>query len=678
MTRVALVGAGYVAFRHLKALADLPFVKVAAIADPDQEKANELASRFSIPQVFASSTEMIAAVKPDVVHILTPPATHARLAIEALDADCHVLVEKPMADTVADCERMIARAKEKNLMLSVNHSARFEPPVLEALELVRKGVCGKVLSVHHVRGSDYPAYPGGKLSAVYRQGSYPFRDLGVHALYLMEAFAGPLEQLNVEQWGTGRDPLLRFDEWRMSGRSATASATALLSWNMGPIENALWIHGEKATLHVDCFLQSCEVHKVFPGPKQLNAVVNAFRHSLGRLKHIPKYLFRVATGKAKPSPGIYNYVQAFHHALHEDRPAPVSPEEGLRTVAWVSAHCGKADEIREQEETERQNAPVTPARVLVTGASGFLGTALLKRLLAEGERPRLLLRRPLPASHPGADLPAVYGDLGEPDAVDKAVAGVEIIYHVGAGMKGGFEAATVWGTRNIIDSCLRHRVARLVYVSSMGILDHAGHKSGEPVVEESALEPYPERRGAYSGTKLKAEGLVRDAIAAQGLPAVILRPGQIFGPGPELNAPNGALSLAGRWVMAGLGGRQLPLVYVDDVVDGMIAASKSPAAVGQVIHLIDPAPLNQNEYIESCLKKYPNLKVLRIPVWLFLSAGLCFDVLGKVLKRDLPLSSYRIRSLRPLSPADVSKAAKILGWKPAVGTRQGLQRTFEE
>ena len=135
--KVGLVGAGYVAAHHARALHSLPYVEIVGIADPDAERARKLAKQFAIPRVYASLQAM-AEARPEVIHVLTPPATHAELVLEALDMGCHVLVEKPMAETVADCDRMIERARAKGLVLSVNHSARMEPIVLRALELLQR------------------------------------------------------------------------------------------------------------------------------------------------------------------------------------------------------------------------------------------------------------------------------------------------------------------------------------------------------------------------------------------------------------------------------------------------------------------------------------------------------------------------------------------------------------
>jgi 2-alkyl-3-oxoalkanoate reductase len=675
--RVGLVGAGYVASRHLRALKDLPFVEIVGICDMDETRASALASSFGVPRFFRTLAEM-AAARPQVVHILTPPVSHCALTLEALEMGCHVFVEKPLAETVEECDLMIAKAREKGLVLSVNHSVLFEPAMRAALRHVAAGHCGDLLAVNYFRGSEYAPYPGGPPSPLYRQGSYPFRDLGVHAIYVLEAFIGKLHSLEARFYSTGRDPMITFDEWRVSAEGENGTGQALLSWNMHPLQNEIWVQGTRGILHVNLFLDQCHLYRTYPGPKQLHFVINGLRNAAGSLFQIPSFFVRAVTGSLKPSPGIYASVIAFHKALAEGRPAPVSADEGRRAVKWVVAGAQPADEDKDRLELARAQ-PAPPARILVTGATGFLGSALVRRLIERGERPRVFLRRPADSDSAAAGLDAVYGSLGEPDAVDRAVAGVEIVYHVGAAMKGGaneFEAGTIWGARNIVDACLKHGVQRLVYVSSMGVLDHAGHPEGVPVTEDSPVEPHPELRGLYTQTKLQAERFVLNATREHGLPAVVIRPGQIFGPGAEHVAPNGIFALAGQWIVAGKGERQLPLVYIDDVVDGLIAAETAPHAAGQIVHLIDPSPVTQNLYLQWSRPAPGSKPVRRTPTSLLMAAGWMCEVLARIVKRPLPLSRYRVKSLRPLSPVDVLRARQLLGWSPTVGSERGLELTF--
>jgi nucleoside-diphosphate-sugar epimerase len=264
----------------------------------------------------------------------------------------------------------------------------------------------------------------------------------------------------------------------------------------------------------------------------------------------------------------------------------------------------------------------------------------------------------------------VYGDLGDPRAVDRAVAGVRCVYHVGATMRGGwtdFQAGTVRGTSNVVDACLAHNVERLVYVSSLTVLDYAGQAHGAVVDEWAPLEPRPEQRGSYTRAKLAAEDIVLDAARDLGLPAVVVRPGQICGPGYESMAPYGTIAVAGRWIAIGSGHLKLPLVHVNDVVDGLIAAATRPTARGAIFHLVDATPITQRDYIASC-REHANgrLRVHYVPRALLLAAGAALELVGALLKRNLPLTRYRVRSINALT-FDCSAARRQLGWEPLDG-----------
>lgn len=676
--RVAIVGAGYVATHHLSALKRLDFVDVVGICDSQLPAAQALAKRFGVARA-AARLEELADAQPQAVYVLTPPSSHPAIALAALDMGCHVLVEKPMADSVADCETMIARAQARGRLLGVNHSDLFDPVLMRALQAVRDGRIGEVVSVDIIRNSEYPPYAGGPLPGSVTQGSYPFRDLGVHGLYTLEAFLGGINYAEVAFQSRGTDPNLHFDEWQAHVQAERGAGRLLLSWNARPMENRVFVRGTRGTIEIDRFLQTCRIHRVLPGPKFIGIVANAFFSSLKDVFRVPWNVIRFATGMLKPSPGIQHGAQAFAQAARDGAAPPFTGEDALRIARLLEPLCAEPDRQR-LALLESRYTELPPVDALVTGAAGFLGRRLVARLRAEGRSVRVLVRRPVAAYTQDPGIQTVIGDLGDPRIVDHAVSGAGVVYHVGAAMRGGprdFEAGTVWGTRNVVDACLKHGSRRLVYVSSMSVFDHAGRAADAVMTEASAYEPHPEWRGAYTQTKLNAERHVRDAVERHGLPAVMLRPGQIFGPGAEKVTPNGVIGLAGRWVAVGSGAQTLPLVYIDDVVDALVQAADAPQAVGQVFNIVDTSAVTQEAYLQRAQRKLGGeLKRLRVPTWTFLLLGWGVELLGKLLKREVPLTRYRVRSLRPLANFDTTAAREQLGWTPRVGVEQGLDATF--
>jgi len=676
--RVAIVGAGYVANHHVSALKQLDFVDIVGICDPDLAAAQALAKRHGIDRV-VPRLDQLAAVSPDAAYILTPPALHPALAMQALDMGCHVLVEKPMADSAADCEAMIAHARAGERQLGVNHSDLFDPAIERALAAVRDGRIGKVLSVDVLRSSDYPAYGGGPLPATVSQGSYPFRDLGVHGLYTIEAFLGPIRDLRVDQQPRGSNPNLHFDEWQARAGTDTGAGRLLLSWNARPMENRVVVRGTAGIIEIDRFLQTCRMRRLLPGPKFPGIVLGAMHAAAADLVAIPWNVFRFAAGLLQPSPGIRRGAVEFATAVHEGRAPPFTGEDALRIARLLDPVCATPDRQR-RDMLEARIEPLPPVDALVTGAAGFVGRALVARLRAQGRRVRVLVRRPAPAFVDDPGVQVVVGDLGDPRIVAHAVAGAACVYHVGAAMRGSvrdFEAGTVWGTRNVVNACLESNTPRLVHVSSLSVLDHAGRAPDAVLTEASPYEPHPERRGAYTQTKLAAERIVNDAIREHRLPAVIVRPGQIFGPGAEQVTPNGTIALAGRWLAVGKGAQTLPLLYIEDAVDALLLAATAPLAGARTFNVVDPAPVTQQDYLQHCRQALgERLRLHRVPTWLLMLPAWGVELLGHLLHRDVPLTRYRVRSLRPLANFDGRAAREGLGWAPRVGAEQGLALTF--
>jgi nucleoside-diphosphate-sugar epimerase len=215
-----------------------------------------------------------------------------------------------------------------------------------------------------------------------------------------------------------------------------------------------------------------------------------------------------------------------------------------------------------------------------------------------------------------------------------------------------------------------------VYVSSLSVLQYASLASDKALDESSTLEPFPKKRGHYADSKLEAEQIVKEAVQTKGLDAVILRPGSIFGPGAESVPPYGIVAVGKHWIVMGNGKTLLPLVYIDDVVDALMLSAECREAAGRVIQLVDPNQIDQEEYLRFCSAKNPQIRVHRAPMSFLYLAAIALESLGRIVHKNVPLTVYRLRSIKPRVRFDGSAAQKILGWKTRVGVSGGLDKTF--
>ena len=662
--RAGLVGAGNISQFHIAALRRIP-IEIVGVFDLNAAQAEATAAKFGV-RAFPSMRALVEA-GANVIHVLTPPATHANVAIKALELGCHVLVEKPLAEDVADCARVGAVAAEHGLQVCVNHSLLFDPQIVRALEAVRAGKLGRVVSVDILRSSVYPPFEGGALPPQFRDAGYPFRDLGIHELYLLEAFLGPIEHVDAEWRSLGGEPNLAFDEWRAHVQCRDGMGQFQLSWNVKPIQHLLIIQGTKGVLRVDLMLMFLGMRSALPLPGPIVRVVNAATDSIRPLVEVPRNVAGFVMKQVLQYHGLQDLVRAFYRALANGTSVPVSVADATPLVGWVESIARRADADGLARLARYPLAERTP--YLVTGASGAVGSAVVDRLLAEGKKVRIFVRRPPDAIPPNVEV--ALGDLGDAAAVDRAVKGAEIVIHAGAAMKGpwaAFQCATIVGTRNVLDAAVKHGVKKLVHISSMSVIDWAGGAEGSAVTEETPYEPHAESRGSYTQSKLEAERMVVE-YTQRGLPSVILRPGQIFGGKiPLLNAAV-ARRVAGRYLVLGEGDVNLPLVHMDDVVDAVVQAAESDLHSGEIIQLVD-AGVTQNDVLRELAQ---GKTVLRIPRRVVFALGGFSEVALGALKRKSPLSRYRLASALALRTFRNDRTG-LIGWQPRTGIAEGMRR----
>jgi 2-alkyl-3-oxoalkanoate reductase len=421
--RVAIVGAGLISDLHITGLTAIPGVTVEAIVDADASRAQAKAAQHGIARTFATQREMLAAVRPDVVHILTPPATHADLCVEAVEAGAHVYVEKPMAATEEECSRMMAAAARAGRELCVGHSLAFDPLLRLALDAIARGAIGDVLHASAVFCFDPRRIPGYNSKAWYRRLAGGFvEDLATHPLSVL------LRVLGTPHAVTGVADAR--PKWADSGVAAVlqaerGTATVLLSLAARPEDVSLEVRGSRGMVSVNFSTMVVAIQPERKLPKKIQHGVRNLYAARDLLVQTVTNTARFLTKRMDTTKGIHTLIAAFYDALATGKPAPVPPAEGrdvvrmLRALWPQDASTVASPEHRFEAAPERQPGSTASTgrmrHALVTGATGFIGTHLVRTLAQRGIRVRALARDPRRAQslvQPNVDV--VIGDFADP------------------------------------------------------------------------------------------------------------------------------------------------------------------------------------------------------------------------------------------------------------------------
>jgi 2-alkyl-3-oxoalkanoate reductase len=316
-------------------------------------------------------------------------------------------------------------------------------------------------------------------------------------------------------------------------------------------------------------------------------------------------------------------------------------------------------------------------RVLVTGGTGFTGTALVRRLLEEGHdvvaldykeglQCDLLRKR-------GARVE--IGSVTDPDAVRRSVQGVEFVFHLAAAFRelnvpdSFYDEVNVGGTRMVLEAARREGVRKFVYCSTCGVHGNVDHP---PANEDAPIQP----ADYYQRTKFEAEPLVK-RDAGTDMESVVLRPAAIYGPGdPERFFMIFKRVAKGTFPMFGSGRTLYHPLYIDNLVDAFLLCI--PAGVG-----------NGREYLIADEKYFPIEEIVRAvaralevpvriphyPVWPVVALGHVVEKVCKPIGVTPPIFPRRVDWYRQNRAFDISRAQRELGYVPRVELEEGLRRT---
>ena len=338
--KAAVIGAGQIARQHLACLRELRGVEVAAVCDLFPVVAESAAERFGVRAWFTDHKQMLDAVRPDVVHVTTPPTTHYRLALDALDHGAHVIVEKPATATFDEIDKLIRRANEQGRALVEDYNYQFSHATREILRRVESGEFGGVTHVDvticlDILGPNGFADPNSPHPCLSLPGG-AIADFLPHLASLAYLFVGSHRKAH-SIWTKRKRSVLPYDEFRAVVEAERGTATLGFSASSQPDGFWLRVYGEKMHATTNLFETRLTFDKLRAGPKPLRPLLNGLEESRAIRGAAIGSLLRKFSGGPGSYDGLWDLLGRTYKALSEQSPLPVTQQHVLDVNRLVFA-----------------------------------------------------------------------------------------------------------------------------------------------------------------------------------------------------------------------------------------------------------------------------------------------------------------------------------------------------
>ncbi len=329
---MAVVGCGRIAAVHCRYIKTVPGVQLAAVCDPIEESAQRLGNAFQVAARFTDLARMLAEVEPAAVHVLTPPSTHAEVAIAAMESGAHVLVEKPMTARAPEADQLLAAAARTGRTVCVDHNRWFDPVMQQAAELLRSGALGELAGAEVFQGAAVGEAQATAAGATRNwRADMPggvMHDLAPHPVYLLRNLLGPIRDMQVIGVTSGEV----LQEVRAVAAGTRAVGVLSISMRARPMMNTVRLIGTRQTAEVNLNNMTLIVRREHGGPKLASKVLPNVVEAGQLLASTIRNGIAFATGKQRYFPGMGVLIARFYEHLRRGTPPPTTGEEGRDVV----------------------------------------------------------------------------------------------------------------------------------------------------------------------------------------------------------------------------------------------------------------------------------------------------------------------------------------------------------
>jgi predicted dehydrogenase len=688
--RVGLLGAGYIAGIHARALRARRDVQVVAVCDRSLPRAQALAAGFH-GCAAVGTLERLLATQAEVVHVLLPPEAHAEAALRILAAGRHVLLEKPMAPDAAACRALVEAARSRGLRLGVSHNFLFTRAAQRLRAWASDGTLGRLdsLSIDWL----YPlaALRSGPFDQwMLRQPGNLLLELAPHPVAFLLDLAGSIAQPRV----SASRPLdlpggaRVYRHWQVLGHARDTAVSLTLSVTPGPAVRSIVARGSAGAARCHFDRDLCVIGAPV-GHGAIDNLASGWVEAWQLGWQAARNFARAAAGTLGQSPAadpfaesVARSVSAWYDSLAGEPDPRLDGEFGARVMAECEHLRDSLPAGALEVQARARPVAATPSspKVLVVGGTGFIGSHLVRELAGRGVGVRVATRdaKAARAMLEGAPVELAEGDLRDAAFVDRALQGIETVYYLARAHGSTWEdyrRNDVEVTRSFAERSLAARVRRFIYTGTIDSCHSA--RPGDVIRGDTPLDPAIGRRNLYARSKAACEALLRELHRERKLPLVVFRPGIVVGRGsPPAHWGVGMFLSDVRVRTWGAGTHALPLVLVQDVVDALILALDRPDIEGRTFLLTDPAGVSARDYLRAVEEgSGTRLRVSPTPIWQFY----LWDALKEGVKHLIRHPRRRRPSYRDWASRahraryDSSATIEALGWRPAGGRERLLE-----